>query len=183
MPSIITHAAVPLMLGAAAGRRRISGRLLLAGAVAAMLPDLDVAAFKLGIRYQDVFGHRGATHSIVFALALAISAALAHRWLNTSAWRSAIFVGLAALSHPLLDACTNGGMGVALLWPFSEHRWFFPFRPIAVSPLGVSRFMGSRGLTGMASELCWVWLATALFSLTFLLGRRSVEESNSNEEP
>ncbi|MGA3956309.1 metal-dependent hydrolase [Ralstonia nicotianae] len=47
MPSIITHAAVPLMLGAAAGRRCVNGRLLIAGAVAAMLPDADIAVLKL----------------------------------------------------------------------------------------------------------------------------------------
>ncbi|CAJ0802557.1 hypothetical protein LMG7141_04126 [Ralstonia condita] len=74
-------------------------------------------------------------------------------------------------------------MGVALLWPFSEHRWFFSFRPIAVSPLGVFRFMGSRGLALMASELYWVWLPTALFSLTFVPGRWSAEKSNSCMEP
>ncbi|MGA3956308.1 metal-dependent hydrolase [Ralstonia nicotianae] len=71
--------------------------------------------------YHDAFGHRGATHSILFALVLAVVAALVHPLLKSSAWRCAIFVGLATLSHPLLDACTNGGMGVALLWPFSEH--------------------------------------------------------------
>lgn len=181
MPSIFTHAVVPLILGAAAGRRCISGRLLFVGAVAAMLPDLDVAALKLGIRYQDAFGHRGATHSIAFALVLAMLAALAHPLLKSTAWRSAVFVGLAALSHPLLDMCTNGGMGVALLWPFSEHRWFSPFRPIAVSPLGVTRFVGSRGVAVMASELYWVWLPTALLSLALVVGRW-IEKSNPPDQ-
>lgn len=182
MPSIITHAAVPLMLGAAAGRRCVSGRLLLAGAVAAILPDLDVTALKFGIRYQDAFGHRGATHSISFALALAVLAALAHPLLKSTGWRSAVFVGLSVLSHPLLDMCTNGGMGVALLWPFSEHRWFFPFRPIAVSPLGVTRFMASRGVAVMTSELYWVWLPTALLSLALVVGRWA-EKSNTRDQP
>ena len=153
------------MLGAALGTKSIDRRLLIAGAVAAMLPDLDVIGFKLGIAYHDGLGHRGATHSILFALAMGALAALAHRWLRSGAWRSALFVGLATVSHPLLDACTNGGLGVALLWPFSEHRWFFPVHPIAVSPIGVSRFMGARGLTVMASELVWVWLPTALVAL------------------
>ncbi|MET3448166.1 inner membrane protein [Ralstonia sp. 1138] len=146
-----------------------------------MLPDLDVAALRLGIRYQDVFGHRGATHSIAFALALAMLAALAHPLLKSTAWRSAIFVGLAALSHPLLDMCTNGGMGVALLWPFSEHRWFFPLRPIAVSPLGVSQFLGPRGLAVMVSELYWVWLPTASLFLAFVVGRWA-DKSNALDQ-
>ncbi|NII73880.1 membrane-bound metal-dependent hydrolase YbcI (DUF457 family) [Dyella sp. SG562] len=79
MPTILTHAAVPLLLGAAAGRRAVSPRLLAAGAIAAMLPDADVLAFKFGIAYADSFGHRGATHSIGMALALGALAALAHR--------------------------------------------------------------------------------------------------------
>jgi inner membrane protein len=57
-PSIFTHAAVPVLLGAAAGRLLISRRLLVAGAVAAMLPDADVLGFRFGIAYGDAFGHR-----------------------------------------------------------------------------------------------------------------------------
>jgi membrane-bound metal-dependent hydrolase YbcI (DUF457 family) len=44
---------------------------------------------------------------------------------------------LAAASHPLLDMLTDGGLGVALLAPFSWSRYFFPFRPIPVSAIGV----------------------------------------------
>lgn len=161
MPTILTHAVVPLMLGGAAGRRVISHRLLAAGAIAAMLPDADVLAFKLHVAYADSFGHRGATHSIAFALVLALAAAIGHRRLNSTPWRSGGFVGLAALSHPLLDACTDGGLGVALWWPFSHARWFAPFHPIAVSPIG-ARFFGERGWHALASELCWVWLPTAI---------------------
>jgi inner membrane protein len=38
----------------------------------AMLPDADVLSFGLGVRYESMFGHRGITHSILFALALGI---------------------------------------------------------------------------------------------------------------
>ena len=66
MPSIITHA-VPLALWCAADRGRIPPRLLVAGVIAAMLPDADVLAFALHIPYADAFGHRGASHSLLFA--------------------------------------------------------------------------------------------------------------------
>jgi len=171
MPTIITHAAVPLLLGAAAGKRAISPRLLAAGAIAAMLPDADVLAFKFGVAYADTFGHRGATHSIGMALALGAIAALARRPLRTTAWRAFLFVGLAALSHPLLDALTDGGLGVALAWPFSSERFFFPWRPIAVSPIG-ARFFSARGLAVLGSELQWVWLPCALAALAVWLARR-----------
>jgi len=76
MPSIITHAAVPLALWCAADRGRISPRLLAAGVIAAMLPDADVLAFALHIPYADAFGHRGASHSLLFACVLAALAAV-----------------------------------------------------------------------------------------------------------
>ena len=65
MPTIVTHAAVPLCLGLGLGSRIIPPRLLLAGVAIAMLPDADVLAFKLGVAYGHVFGHRGFTHSLL----------------------------------------------------------------------------------------------------------------------
>ena len=172
MPTIITHAAVPLLLGAALGKRTVPPRLLAAGAIAAMLPDADVLAFKFGVAYADTFGHRGATHSIGMAVALGILAALAHRPLRSTTWQAFLFVGLAALSHPLLDALTDGGLGVALAWPFSSERFFFPWRPIAVSPIG-ARFFSARGLAVLGAELKWVWLPCALAALALWLARRT----------
>lgn len=171
MPTIFTHAAVPLLLGASAGQHRISRRLLSAGAIAAMLPDADTLGFGFGVAYASDFGHRGATHSIVFALALAFVAAALSKWLRTSPWRAFGFVGLAALSHPLLDALTNGGLGVALAWPFDDERFFFPWRPIEVSPIG-ARFFSARGLTVIGSELLVVVLPTAVLATLLLLWRR-----------
>lgn len=49
-----------------------------------------------------------------------------------------LYLFLATISHSLLDALTNGGMGVALFAPFDNRRFFFPFRPIEVAYFGVS---------------------------------------------
>ncbi len=70
MPTVITHAAVPLCFGAGLGLKVIPPRLLFAGVVLAMLPDADVLAFKFGVAYGNVFGHRGFTHSLLFAFVL-----------------------------------------------------------------------------------------------------------------
>jgi inner membrane protein len=137
-----------------------------------MLPDADVLAFRLHVPYADAFGHRGATHSILFAALLGCVAALAHRRLNATASNAGWFAGLATLSHPLLDACTNGGLGVALAWPFSDVRWFAPFHPIMVSPIG-ARFFSERGWNVIASELLWVWLPTAVLSLGVVAWRQA----------
>jgi inner membrane protein len=64
-------------------------------------------------------------------------------------------------SHGLLDAFTNGGLGVAFFAPFDDSRYFFPWRPLEVSPLGMA-FFSSWGLQTALSELQWVWLPTAL---------------------
>ncbi|HEL3820204.1 TPA: metal-dependent hydrolase [Stenotrophomonas maltophilia] len=194
MPSIITHAAVPLALWCAADRGRIPPRLLAAGVIAAMLPDADVLAFALHIPYADAFGHRGASHSLLFAGVLAaLAAALAffgsrrpwsaprspgsrRPWSAVSCQprlaptkagptvastvQAAVFVFVCAASHPLLDAMTSGGLGVALAWPWSEQRFFAPWRPIRVSPFA-PQFFSARGVATLLSELRWVWLPLA----------------------
>lgn len=173
MPSIITHAAVPLALWCAADRGRIPPRLLAAGVIAAMLPDADVLAFALHIPYADAFGHRGASHSLLFAGVLAALAAVLAFFGSRQPWsagvcqprlastvQAAVFVFVCAASHPLLDAMTSGGLGVALAWPWSEHRFFAPWRPIRVSPFA-PQFFSARGVATLLSELRWVWLPLA----------------------
>lgn len=171
MPTIFTHAAVPCLIGSAAGKQRISHRLLLAGTIAAMLPDMDVLGFRFGIAYANAFGHRGAMHSLAFALLMAATAAILHRRLRTSATCAFVFVGMAAISHPLLDMLTDGGLGVALAWPLDEHRYFFPWRPVHVSPIG-ARFFSNRSWPVIESELLWVWLPTGLLSSALWAWRR-----------
>lgn len=157
MPSIFTHAVVPLAARLALGRQRIGNGLLVAGIIVTMLPDADVAAFALGIPYADAFGHRGASHSLLFALLIAALGAAIARWRKANAGRSALFLFACALSHPVLDAMTSGGLGVALGWPLFEARWFAPWRPIRVSPIGAG-FFSARGLQTLWSEMRWVWL-------------------------
>ena len=170
MPSIITHAAVPLALWCAADRGRIPPWLLAAGVVAAMLPDADVLAFALHIPYADAFGHRGASHSLLFPAVLATLAAPLALFAGrrpgsagscqprlASIVQAAVFVFVCAASHPLLDALTSGGLGVALAWPWNDQRFFAPWRPIRVSPFA-PQFFSARGLATLLSELRWVWL-------------------------
>jgi len=82
------------------------------------------------------------------------------------------FLFLSTLSHGILDALTNGGLGVAFFAPFDDSRYFFPWRPIRVSPISVSGFLSSRGLQVLRSELQWIWLPAALVAILLLLLRR-----------
>ena len=69
---------------------------------------------------------------------------------------------------------TTGGLGVAFFAPFDDTRYFFPWRPIPVSPIGVRRFFGERGLAVLAGELLWVWLpAAAVAALSWRMRRHA----------
>ena len=165
MPTILTHAAVPLTLAAGLGLRRVPPRLLIAGLMAAVLPDLDVIGLRLGVAYAHAFGHRGATHSILAALLSGLIGTVIAPWLRASRRPAALFLAISTLSHPLLDMLTNGGLGVALCWPFLDSRYFFPIRPIVVAPLGLHRLLGPAGWRVITSEWSHVWLPAFAIAL------------------
>lgn len=127
-----------------------------------LLPDIDVFGFRFGIAYADPWGHRGATHSLAFALAAALAAALVARSAKLPVVRSSVLVGAVVASHPLLDCLTDGGLGCALLWPFSDERFFAPWTPLPVAPIGRG-FISGAGLRVALIEL-------VAFSVLFVFG-------------
>ena len=136
---------------------KLVARSMLAFSALSLAPDLDVIAFRLGIPYSAPFGHRGAAHSIFIALLLASIAALAARarrdQVNSGQTRKWLWVvcAVVAISHGLLDALTDGGLGIALLWPFSNERYFAPWTPIPVAPIG-ARMLTDEGLLVVMTE-------------------------------
>jgi inner membrane protein len=117
-----------------------------------LLPDLDVVGFRLGVHYEDRWGHRGATHSLMFALAVAFGALAVAKVARLPAVRTALIALAVAASHSLLDTLTDGGLGCALLWPFSDERFFAPWTPLPVAPIGRA-FLSGEGLRVAAVEL------------------------------
>jgi len=172
MPTIISHLAVPLAAGLGLGRRIVPTPLLVGGVVASMLPDLDVVGFKLGIAYASELGHRGFSHSLVFALAVALLAVPILRRFQVNWAASFWFVLFAVVSHDLLDAFTTGGKGVALFWPFSGSRFFAPYQVIEVSPISIACFMSERGVAVLLSELRWVWIPSIALGAALWCCRR-----------
>lgn len=173
MCSVLTHPVVPVALSVFLPRGAATPALLLAGAACSIIPDLDVVGFKFGIRYGDMLGHRGLSHSILFAAALgAVLSLTLFRHSLGGGWIIFLFLFQSTLSHTLLDMLTNGGLGVALFAPFSGERYFFPWRPIEVSPIGVGSFFSEWGLRVIASELKWVWLPSAIVSALGYVARR-----------
>jgi inner membrane protein len=143
------HVAIGMAAGRAYGRRgRRAVVAMVALSAVSLLPDLDVVAFALDIPYAHAFGHRGASHSLAAALALGL---LALAPPSESRLRTALFVTVVAASHSLLDALTDGGLGVALLWPFTSARFFAPWQPIPVAPIGAN-MLSARGLYVLGVE-------------------------------
>jgi inner membrane protein len=160
------HLAVGMAAARARQRReRPSWRSMAGWAALSMLPDADVVGFSLGVRYADPWGHRGAAHSVPMALAVAaVITALAPK-LGLARARTGWIATVVLVSHGVLDTMTDGGLGVALLWPFRLTRYFAPWRPIPVSPIGLA-FLSPYGMTVAATEL-------ALFApaIAWALGR------------
>jgi len=134
-------------------------RLMLASILLPILPDAD-ALFTPWIPYAHPLGHRGFTHSLLFAaLVGAGAAALAVRgkW-GDSYPKLAIFFAAITASHGLFDAMTSGGLGVAFFAPFDNTRYFLPWRPILVSPMSAAGLMTGRGLRVIRWEFALFWL-------------------------
>lgn len=166
VPSIISHAAVAVAAGMAFGPPKVPNHLWAFSIVCSIIPDADIIGFSFGIPYPHLFGHRGFFHSSFFALLMSL-------FLVTIFYREAeifsrewffyiTFFFLLSASHGILDAFTNGGLGIALLSPFDSTRYFFPWRPIMVSPIGIYGFFSKWGLSVMKSELVWIWLPSFL---------------------
>jgi inner membrane protein len=131
--------------------------------VVACLPDIDVIAFSLGIPYHAPFGHRGASHSLLLAAAAGLLVGLAALAFHLPALRVGLAIAFVMATHGLLDTLTDGGLGVALLWPFSDARYFAPWRPIPVAPIG-RRLIEAPGLKLMLYE-CVLFLPALLVGL------------------
>jgi inner membrane protein len=172
MASILSHPAVPLAIGIAAGPGTVPPALTAVACAASLLPDADSIGFWLGVPYDAPLGHRGFTHSLCFAALVAWACALLAPRLGAPAATVFALVFVSTASHGLLDALTTGGMGVAFFSPFSNARFFLPWRVIAVSPIGVAPFLSARGARVLRSELAWIWAPAAAVALAGIAVRR-----------
>ena len=161
MPTILTHPAVALGLSPFFRRALPGKRWIAAGALLTVLPDFDTIGFVFGVRYGDLLGHRGLTHSLAFAAAAALAFSAFARERRGAVW---LYLFLCAASHGMLDAFTDGGLGVAFFAPFDDTRYFFPWRPIEVSPIGAG-FFSARAAEVLRSELLWVLAPCAILYL------------------
>jgi inner membrane protein len=174
------HVAVGLAAARTYGEgQRPHWRSAVAWSALSMLPDADVIGFSLGVRYEDPWGHRGATHSFAFAVVVAAVVGLVVRRFKRMqslprrssepvgerrrGLRTALFAAVVLATHPLLDTLTDGGLGCALFWPFDLTRYFSPWRPIQVAPIGLA-FLSPYGAIVAMSEIV-LFLPLVVFAL------------------
>jgi inner membrane protein len=162
---------------APAGHRR---KALLAGAMLGTLPDLDVF-IDFGGDVENFTYHRGFSHSLFVLAPFSVLLWLAlRRWwapASEAPFRWLAVIGLALLTHPLLDAHT--AYGTQLFWPLTvtPAMWgtLFIIDPLYTLPLVVGVFAlalhpdGERargllkaGLVLSTFYIGWSWAARAI---------------------
>ena len=139
-------------------------------------------AFRLGIPYGAPYGHRGAFHSIAFAAIVGLGLAVAATARRVPPLLLALVGTVVMASHGLLDTLTDGGKGIALLWPFTNERFFAPWRPIPVAPIG-SRILSGAGLKLMAWEALYATAQSPIMSRNGPAPMSDVPPSTSNVDP
>jgi inner membrane protein len=166
MASALTHAFAAVALTKTLSNRKRDWRFWTLAVASSILPDADVVGFAVGIQYGDLLGHRGLSHSLLFAALwslLVVSCEYRRLTKFSRHWWSLVSLFfLVTVSHGILDAMTNGGLGVAFFSPVDTTRYFFPWRPIRVSPVGVGQFFSAQGAAIMASEMKYAWLPLAM---------------------
>lgn len=158
------HVAVGMAAARAATAPGKSPVALMIGlSLLSLLPDADVIGFRFGVAYADAFGHRGASHSLLFAVVVGVACGSVIPFGGLSRARRVALCVLVLCTHGLLDTLTDGGLGAALGWPWSLHRFFAPWRPIPVAPIG-RRLLSVWGARVMATELV-LFLPLLLYAL------------------
>lgn len=166
MASIFGHAVTAFALGKSFPKALINGKFILLGIACAIFPDADVIGFKFGVNYASFWGHRGFSHSLLFSIFLGVFITVVFyrkEFLSKKGITLTFFFFLCTVSHAVLDALTTGGMGVAFFSPFDNTRYFFPWRPIMVSPLGIENFFSEWGKKVILSELFWIGIPATFY--------------------
>jgi inner membrane protein len=176
MASGFTHIFVGEALGKIYTEDKMPARFWVLAGACSVVPDLDIIAFYLRVPYSHMFGHRGFSHSLLFAAFTGMLTALlafrdVPRW-SGKWWRLAFFFFLVTASHGVLDAMTNGGYGIGFFSPFDNTRYFLPWRPLVVSPIGVHGFFTRWGWDVIKSEFIWVWLPMTAVSAWVIAFRK-----------
>lgn len=158
------HFAPAVAMAAAIGTRTVGWRLTLSGMVCAVLPDADLVLVWLRFDiYSGVYGHRGFSHSLGFALLLGLIGSCWPTGTKPSGPRRALvgcYLALCTASHPMLDSLLDVGICSAWLWPLDGARMCLGWRPIPMKGIGLF------GWQRLMLELQWIGPALLLLANT-----------------
>jgi inner membrane protein len=170
MPSAFTHIFAAGALGKMYTVEKMPTRFWVLAAGCSVLPDIDIIGYYFfGIRYGGMFGHRGFSHSLTFALLVSVLVVLlafpAVQRFSKKWWSMLAIFFVVTASHGILDSMTDKGMGVGFFIPFDNTRYFMPWRPIYASPMKIAKFFSRTGLEVLTAEIIWIWIPmTALYA-------------------
>ncbi len=175
MASAFSHALMAITIGKSYSGKAGIAKFWILGCVCAIIPDADVIMFNF-VSYGHFLGHRGFFHSLFFCFLIAVLVSFIfygkEKPFSRNGAKYILFFFLCGASHGLLDMLTNGGMGVALFSPFDNSRYFFPVRPVKVSPIGVQSFFSEWGLKVIKSELIWIGIPCTCYIILMKFVRR-----------
>jgi len=168
VPTPISHAAVGFAIATWTQPRMPTRRVGIVAAACAALPDIDAIGWPLHIPDTSLFSHRAITHSLTFAVVVAVAATLVcfrgTQW--TPRWaRIALVLGLALVSHACLDALSTYSVGVEFFAPFSRERFRFLWTPLGPPGGGV--------LGQLAQEAVFILLPAVLVGWLGIKARRA----------
>lgn len=181
MATIPTHAIVGFTAATLFHVKTDEAKFLTVSLLLPVIPDLDVLLMPW-IPYRHPLGHRGFSHSLVFAALLALGAVIyCDRIKDSFPGRQIglfLFFFAITVSHGLLDALTDGGLGVGFFIPFNNARYFFPIRPIPVAPIGLYSVFSSWLLECLRVEFALFWFF-AMAALLYRFGISAVPRAVS----
>jgi inner membrane protein len=147
-----------------------------------LLPDVDVIGLVLGIPYEHVMGHRGFSHSLLFAVMVGVLVprlAVPHLPFRSRSFGVLVlYFSCVTMSHGILDSMTDGGLGISFFAPFDSTRYFFPWRPLTVSPIGITQFFSEWGMSVLLSEVLWIGIPVGLWLVLLrVIGKLGAKEA------
>jgi inner membrane protein len=188
----LTHSLVGLT-AAKAGLEKLSPGATALCILAANAPDVDIVALIFGGRWAFLQHHRGLSHSVAGAAALAVALPLVFflvdgiiaqfRKRDSRVKVKGLLVAsiLATATHPLLDWTNNYGVRLLLPW---NPRWFYGDFVFIIDPflwmvLGGAAFL----LTSNTRKQLMVWLLLALVPTYLVLAGAAGQNRLANGIP
>ncbi|MBN1408886.1 MAG: metal-dependent hydrolase [Calditrichaceae bacterium] len=175
------------ILGAGVGEvtlgKKVGNKAPMWGAVAGIVPDLDVIPGRLMSAVDYLVFHRGFSHSLIFSLIAAPIAgwliAKIHKKenLDWKSWGLLFFLGLT--THILLDCFTTWGTQV--FWPFDYRvAWntIFVIDPLYTIPFAFVLIwtMFTRKENPMRVKLGWIGIGISTFYLLITVVNKQIAE-------